>query len=375
MQAATETVSAPSAVSEARRAPALAIAMISYNLPRAGFKRGGIERVAHDLADGLARRGHVVTVHSHDPLPPGATYQVCPLPWKRFMSTWLGRRVTMGYLGNILALLARVGDADVVVAHGDSLLLPLRGRPVVRVMHGSAREEARSATSTGRRLLQWGVYGLERLTAWTTPHCVAVSANSRASNPRIRHLIPNGVNTRLFHPDSSHRSPRPLVVFVGALRGRKRGAWLLEQFETRIRPRCPDAELHMVCERGPEAAGVVYREGLSDEDLATLYRGAWVFASPSTYEGFGLPYLEAMASGTPVVATPNPGSDEVTAGGVYGRLAPDGEFAEAVCELLTDASRREAVIRLGLRRAAELSLDRTVEAYEALLLHTVISRV
>ena len=130
MQAAAGTVTAPPAVSATPRAPALVIAVISYNLPRPGFKRGGIERVAHDLADGLARRGHLVTVHSHDPLPPGAAYQVRPLPWKRFMSTWLGRRVTMGYLGHILALLARVGDADVVIAHGDSLLLPLRGRPV-----------------------------------------------------------------------------------------------------------------------------------------------------------------------------------------------------------------------------------------------------
>ncbi len=45
--------------------------------------------------------------------------------------------------------------------------------------------------------------------------------------------------------------------------------------------------------------GVTYVTGVPDTQLADLYRRAWVCASPSTYEGFGLPYLEAMACGTP----------------------------------------------------------------------------
>jgi phosphatidylinositol alpha-mannosyltransferase len=352
----------------------LRIAVISYNLPRPGFRRGGIERVAHDLADGLGRRGHTVAVYSHDPRPPGATYEVRPLPWKAFVSTWAGKRLTMGYLGNLLAILPRFADADVIMAHGDSLLLPLRRKPVVRVMHGSALDEARSATSIGRRVSQTGVYGLELLSALTQRHCVAVSANTRQSNPLIAHVIPNGVNQFVFHPEPGARAGHPMIVFVGALGGRKRGSWLLDQFTHRIRPRCPDAELHMVCEPGAAVAGVVYRTGLSDQELAALYRRAWVFASPSTYEGFGLPYLEAMASGTPVVATPNPGSREVLNDGAYGRLAADDDFASVICELLTDHAARETITRLGLERAAELSLERTLDSYESLLQTMVLPR-
>ncbi len=364
---------APAATAAADH-PRLRIAMISYGLPRVGFKRGGIERVAHELAEGLARRGHEVTVHSHDPRPPGAHYAVVELPWRRFATTWFGRRATMGYLGNLLALLPRFGDADVILAHGDSLLLPLRGRPVVRVMHGSALDEARTATSIGRAVLQTGVYGLELLTALTSRTVVAVSSNARRSNRLVRRVIPNGVDLSVFQPDAAARSRVPSLLFVGALGGRKRGAWLIDQFATRIRPRVPSAELHLVSEPGPDVPGVVYHTGLSDAALAALYRHAWVYASPSTYEGFGLPYLEAMASGTAVVATPNAGSRELLDGGRYGRLADGDHFADAVIELLEDPGQRAALIRRGLDRAAAYSLDRTIDSYEALMFSLVTPR-
>ena len=351
----------------------LRIAAVSYALPRPGYKRGGIERVAHDLAHGLACRGHHVVVFSHDPAPPGALYEVAELPWRAFVSTWAGRRITMGYLGNLLSALPSFGDAQVIMAHGDSLLLPLRGRPVVRVMHGTALGEARSATSLGRRILQGGVYALEVLTALTQPHCVAVSANTLRGNPFVRQVIPNGVDLTVFRPDLSARAPLPTVLFVGALGGRKRGRWLVRQFRDHVRPRIPNAELHMVCEPGEPVAGVVYHTAVSDSVLGGLYRRSWVYAAPSTYEGFGLPFVEALACGTPVVATPNPGSLEVLrAGG--GLLVPDPQFGGALCDLLLDAARRDEMSGVAVRRAEQFALDRTIDAYESLLLSVVNRR-
>src|SRR5581483_1184001 len=101
-------------------------------------------------------------------------------------------------------------------------------------------------------------------------------------------------------------------------------------------------------------------------DLVRLYQEAWVYASPSTYEGFGLPCLEAMACGTPVVATANPGSREVLADGRYGVIAEDDRFAAAVVDLLASADMRQAMTMRGLQRARSYDIVGTAQAYETL---------
>lgn len=357
-------------VSQSPAAPfaRLRVAMLSYRLPVHGEKRGGIERAAHTLAQGLAERGHAVTVFSHDERPAGAAYEVRPLPWKRFMDTWLGRRITMGYLGNVLALVPRYREFDVVVAHGDSLLLGLSGTPVLRVMHGSALGEARSAVSWARRLLQYGVYGQELATSALQRGVVGVSENTRQDNPYVSHVIPHGVDRRVFKPAANSKTLQPSVLFVGTLEGRKRGRFLVDLFSDTVRTAHPTATLTVVGQEGPERPGVQYRTGVSDEELVTLYQQAWVYASPSTYEGFGLPYLEAMACGTVVVATRNPGSLEVLGDGEYGLLPSDDEFGEVVARVLGDESRRIWLAGRGLRRAAEFSLDAMLEQYEGVLI-------
>jgi phosphatidyl-myo-inositol alpha-mannosyltransferase len=341
--------------------------MVSYGLPVEREKRGGIERAAHTLAEGLARRDHEVIVFSHDPKPAGAAYEVRELPWKAFVNTWAGRRVTMGYLGNVLACLPDYSEFDAVIAHGDSLFVPLIGKPVLRVMHGSALGEARSATSIGRCLLQLGVYGQELLTALVSRGVVAVSRNTTRDNPFIPHVIPHGVDENIFTPWPVGKSPEPSLLFVGALDGRKRGRFLIDGFVNTIQPVHPDASLTIVGSNGPAHPGVRYLIGVSDTDLADLYRRAWVYASPSTYEGFGLPYLEAMACGTPVVASENPGSCDVLGEERCGLLPDDEEFAVAIAALLGDEARRAELSAAGLRRASQFTLTRMLETYEKVL--------
>jgi len=344
----------------------LRIGMVNHFMPELGVKHGGVVQLAHDLAQGMSQRGHKVIVWTYSSRPAGALYETKPLPAAGFVKSWLGARLTFGLLGNFFFFLPKYKNLDALLLHGDTALLGLKRRNLVRVMHGSALGEAFTARNPFRFFVQLIVYLQELFSAWMQPNTIGVSRNSTRYNPFVRKWISNGVDTAQFRTDSSSRSSVPSILFVGTLGGRKRGGWLLDQFKEQVLPKFPDAVLNLVTETGPEVSGVRYHTGITKEALASLYRECWVYASPSLYEGFGLPYLEAMASGTSVLATPNPGSIEVTGGGEYGLLADDMEFVPKLIDLLSREDLRCEMVNKGLKRAEELSLERMLDQYESL---------
>jgi glycosyltransferase involved in cell wall biosynthesis len=183
----------------------------------------------------------------------------------------------------------------------------------------------------------------------------------------VHEVVPNGVDARRFHPGTDP-APHPVILFVGTWHGRKRGALLADTFAREIRPVLPDAELWMVTQDAPAELpdGVRVLGRLDDDALAETYRRAWVFCLPSTYEGFGIPYAEAMLSGLPVVATPNPGSDFVTDGGRAGVEATDAQLGAWLLRLLQDDAERERLRAAGLARAARFDIRAVADRYEEL---------
>jgi len=123
----------------------------------------------------------------------------------------------------------------------------------------------------------------------------------------------------------------------------------------------------------PALRGRVVQPGhVPDDDLAPLYSGAQVFVYPSIYEGFGLPPLEAMQCGTPVITSNASSLPEVVGdGGVMVAPGDIDALAGAMLDLARDAERRERLRQRALGRARgfswELSTAATLRAYRAAL--------
>lgn len=344
-------------------APRLRIAMISYYLP-SGSKIG-VGYQVHSLANELVRRGHEVTVLSACGPSDGASYRTETVSID-------GANRTFKF-----ALALRKVDwsrFDVLHAHGDDYWLWRRRVDAhVRTLHGSCFGEALRIRG-GRERLRMILLGLsEVLATLVADRSVVVSENTRRWLPWVRTVIPNGVDLARFYP--GEKSPNPSILFVGTYRQRKRGKLLADIFQKEVRPSLPEAELWMVSEDAPVSPGVSVFGRVADSELAELYRRAWVFCLPSTYEGFGVPYIEAMASGCPVVATPNAGALEVTASRRAGLIAGADELGSELLALLTSDIRRAELAELGLARAHDFDLRVVARSYEDLYRELLDRRV
>jgi glycosyltransferase involved in cell wall biosynthesis len=177
-------------------------------------------------------------------------------------------------------------------------------------------------------------------------------------------VTPHGVDP-IFSPGEG--GGRSYALFVGAVQERKNPFAALEAARAAGLPLVVagpsrDAELaRELVRRGADVRGYV-----TQAELADLYRGADCLLMPSRYEGFGLPVLEAMASGTPVVAVPDPALREVAGdAAVFVSLE---RLADGIREALAD---RERLVAAGLARARLFSWDetarRTVDVYREVL--------
>jgi glycosyltransferase involved in cell wall biosynthesis len=176
-------------------------------------------------------------------------------------------------------------------------------------------------------------------------------------------------------PGFSPEGPRaelggPYVLTVSTLEARKNVETLVAAMRI-VRGRIPDVRLAVAGAEGWQAPILdedwIDALGFVDaEELRRLYRGASVFAYPSRFEGFGMPVVEAMASGAPVVASAHPSLDDAS-GDAALRADPSSpeEFAAAIEQSYGDA----ALVWRGLEHASRFSLramgEAVLEAYEA----------
>lgn len=204
---------------------------------------------------------------------------------------------------------------------------------------------------------------------------------------RVR-VIPLAANPRFAQDTSAaereavrrrYSLPDRFALYVGGFDQRKNVPRLIEAFALARQRRGLPHRLVIVGERRPasrffpdlvEAAqrsgvqdAVVFPGHVPDEDLPALYCLADAFAYASLYEGFGLPPLEAMACGTPVVCSNSSSLPEVVGdAGLLVKPTDVEEIAEAIGQVLADAGLREELRWRGRRRAELFSWERTARA-------------
>jgi len=339
---------------------------------------GGTARAARGLARGLADRVDVDVVA----LRQGGRVR---------------GRVARGLVRELawlpLGLPARARGAGLDVLHCLGPNVPLRpGRvPLVVTVHDvlawAHPQWMGRANVLQHRLVLERV--LPRAAAVLTP-----SAFTRAAllergglEPERVHVTSWGVEPRFAPapervPGAPEDATVPYLLAVGTLQPRKNLEAALAAFE-RVADAGAQHALVVVGGRGWRDDPVVARVRgsrharrirlagyVDDDELADLYRGADALLFPSRHEGFGLPALEAMACGTPVVAADAGALPEVVGkAAILVEPADHEALADALLDLLGDAARRSALRAAGLRRAAGFTwaacAERTVAAYRA----------
>jgi len=343
-----------------------------------GEPRSGIGRYTRSLVEALTRvapEEHWVLYldRSVSGLPERVETRCLPWPQRLLWTLWAAPRALRAHPVDLFhgvtgfELPAVQGCTLVTTVH-DLIpiryprLVPWRHRWAVRCLLGSAlRRAARViAVSEATRAEILGRYPVPSEKVRVVPE--AAGPHFAPPPPAARAAV-----------RARYRLDAPYVLFVGLLEPKKNLPVLLGAV-ARLRGTGAWGPIRLVV-AGAEGWGTTgleaqaHRLGLDgtilflgavpETDLPALYAEALTFVFPSLWEGFGLPVLEAMATGVPVIATRRGALPEVTGGAavlVEPEVAP---LAEALGTVLGDAALRERLREAGLARAAAFSWDRT----------------
>jgi glycosyltransferase involved in cell wall biosynthesis len=177
---------------------------------------------------------------------------------------------------------------------------------------------------------------------------------------------------------------RPFILFVSTIEPRKSIIGMIEAFDRLKRPQKIEHDLVLVGQKGwldepiferiarsPYRDNIYHLDYLPDDIVAEFYRKADVFVYPSHYEGFGLPVLEAMTLGAPVVCSNSSSLPEVA--GDAAILIDAGDemaIADGMMQVIGDRTLRQALIQRGTDRAIQFSwrhtAEKTSKAYQIL---------
>ena len=333
------------------------IAFLSKYLP--SDQPNGVSVQVHRLASALVHRGHRVTCFSFSPPVENASYLHVKLSWKT------GSRFLRKFLPAVEFRAIKTGDFDIVHYHGDDYLCRGSGRRI-RTFYGSALQEAIHAASPGRFLYQALFYSFEWISCFKRGTLAAISRNTLCSLPRVKKYVPCGVPLDLFLPQIDKKTDHPSILFIGDFNSRKRGSLLIDVFHNLVLPENPSCTLTVVGPQKCSGKNVIYVGQPGEAGLIDLFQKSWIYCMPSSYEGFGVPALEAMACGTPVIATKNAGSNEIFKSGCNIILCTPDSLGQKINNLLANLEILKKTGEKGLDLVQFYDIMKIAEEYERL---------
>ena len=168
---------------------------------------------------------------------------------------------------------------------------------------------------------------------------------------------------------------KPYIIFIGTIQPRKGITTLIKGYELARKKLDSEIqlvvlgnmgwkykEIELVLRRAIDQNELVFYNGADDKKVASLLRGASSLVMPSIYEGFGLPVLEAMASGCAVIASDIPVFREILGDvGVFFNVGNHEELCEQICTVFRDDVLQQEMRRKGLIRADDFSWEKCVK--------------
>lgn len=331
------------------------IAFFSKYLP--SDKPSGVSVQVHRLAQQLVKNGHSVTCFSFSPKPSDAHYTVVQLPWK------IKNRFLQKIYPAVAFRKVKVETFDVVHYHGDDYLCKGR-KNRVRTFYGSALDEALHATTISRRLYQSLFYCFEWISCMKRGRCIGISEATHKRLPGISKVINCSVPLDLYRYSSEIKTKHPSILFLGDLDSRKQGRLLLNVFESEVLSRFPDCTLTVIGPQACSGKNVVHIKNCSEQELVTLYQKSWIYCMVSSYEGFGVPAIEAAACGCAVVATANRGISEIIVDNENGLICDTENLGNTLSRVIEDSMLREFLIVNGLKSVQRYSTQKICRYYE-----------